>query len=78
MTVWLNKRQLADLLGVHVKTAERLMMEMHPVAISGNVRKQYRVSEENVERWMLKHTVGTVAPVGTLGCGTRRRLQRRG
>ena len=77
MTVWLNKKQLAELLGVHVKTAERMMMEMHPVAISGNVRKQYRVSEENVERWMLKHTVGGTSPVNRVGTGSTRKLARR-
>ena len=77
MTVWLNKKQLAERLGIHPKTAEKIMMEMHPVAIGGKVRKTWRVSEENLERWMLKHTVGTPAPVGTLGCGTARRLKRR-
>ena len=76
MTVWLNKHQLADRIGVHVKTAERMMMEMNPVAISGKVRKQYRVSEENLERWMLKHSVGGSAPVGKAG-GSTKKLARR-
>ena len=78
MTVWLNKKQLAERLGIHPKTAEKLMMEMNPVAISGNVRKQYRVSEDNLERWMLKHTVGGVAPANRGFCGSKRKLQRRG
>lgn len=69
---------MADRLGVHPKTAEKMMMEMHPVAISGKTRKRWRVSEENFEKWMLKHSIGCTAPVGTIGCGTTRKLKRRG
>ena len=74
---WLNKQQLAEKLGVHVKTAEKMMMEMNPVPISGKVRKRYRVSEENVEKWMLKHTMGTSAPVSRTGTGSTKKLARR-
>ena len=76
--IWLDKIQLAERLGVHPKTAEKMMMEMHPVAISGKIKKRWRVSEENFEKWMLKRSIGTTAPVGTLGCGTTRKLKRRG
>ena len=76
MTVWLNKQQIADRLGIHVKTAEKILMEMHPVAISGKVRRKYRVSEENLERWMLKHTIGGYAPVSRIG-GSTKKLARR-
>lgn len=77
MTAWLNKKQLAERLGIHPKTAEKIMLEMHPVAISGTVRKRWRVSEENVEKWMLKHTVGGTAPVSRIGTGSTRKLTRR-
>lgn len=77
MTVWLNADQLADRLGIHRKTAMALMMEMNPVAISGNVRKRYRVSEESLERWMLKHSIGKQPPVSRIGTGTERKLKRR-
>ena len=77
MTVWLNKQQIADILGIHVKTAEKLMMEMHPVPISGNVRKRYRVSEQNLENWMLKHGGAKSVPNSKAGTGTTRKLQRR-
>ena len=76
--VWLDKNQLAEMLGIHPKTAEKIMMEMHPVPISGKVRKRWRVSQENVEKWMLKRSIGCTAPVGTIGCGTTRKLKRRG
>lgn len=77
MTVWLNADQVADRLGVHRKTAMSMMMEMNPVSISGTVRKRYRVSEENLERWMLKHSIGGKAPVSRIGTGTEKKLKRR-
>lgn len=78
MTVWLNADQLADRLGVHRRTAMAMMLEMNPVAISGTVRKRYRVSEENLERWMLKHGTGGKAPVSRVSTGCQKRLQRKG
>lgn len=74
--VWLNKQQIADRLGIHVKTAEALMMQMHPVAISGNVRKRWRVSEANLEQWMMKQGDGKAVPVNRV-CGTSKKLARR-
>lgn len=78
MTVWLNADQVAERIGVHRKTAMAMMMEMNPVAISGKTHRRYRVSEESLERWMLKHTVGGKAPVSRIGTGSNRKLQRRG
>lgn len=77
MIVWLNADQVADRLGIHRKTAMALMMQMNPVAISGNVRKRYRVSEESLDRWMVKHSIGK-PPVSSIATGTRKKLQRRG
>ena len=77
MTVWLNKQQIAERLGIHPKTAEQIMLEMNPVAISGNVRKRYRVSEENLERWMLKHSIGKPS-ISSIATGTKKKLARRG
>lgn len=56
--IWLSPDQVAERLGVHRKTAMAYMMEMHPVAISGRVRKRYRVSEADLTAWVLKHSVG--------------------
>ena len=77
MTVWLNADQIADRIGVHRKTAMAMMLEMNPVAISGNTRKRYRVSEENLEQWMLKHSVGSKTPVSRVGTGCNKKLKRR-
>ncbi len=72
----LNKEAVADRIGVRPKTAAVLMMEMNPVVISGNVRKQYRVTEENLEKWIAKRTMGK--PItGSVGKGTKKRLERR-
>lgn len=78
MIILLNADKVADRLGVHRRTAMALMMEMSPVAISGNVRKRYRVSEDNLEKWILKHSNGMKPPVSRIGTGTERRLQRKG
>jgi predicted site-specific integrase-resolvase len=75
--VWLNPDQVAERLGIHRRTAMALMMEMNPVAISGNVRKRYRVSEESLNQWMLKHSNGR-AIVSTGSQGSKKKLQRRG
>ena len=75
--IWLDKNQLAERLGVHPKTAEKMMMEMHPVPISGKTRKRWRVSEENFEKWMLKRSIGGTAPVSKVGTGSTRKLARR-
>lgn len=56
--IWLSPDQVAERLGVHRKTAMAYMMEMNPVVISGKTRKRYRVSEMNLNIWMLKHSVG--------------------
>ena len=77
MTVWLNADQIADRLKIHRKTAMALMLEMNPVAISGTVRKRYRVSETSFEEWMVKHSIGCKAKVNRTGTGTTKKLQRR-
>jgi len=77
MTVWLNADQIAERIGVHRKTAIAMMLEMNPVAISGNTRKRYRVSEESLEQWMLKHSVGGKTPVSRTGTGNSKKLKRR-
>ena len=76
MIIWLNADQIAERLGIHRKTAMALMMEMNPVAISGNVRKRYRVSEDSFNHWMLKRSNGK-AIISTAKTGTAKKLQRR-
>lgn len=76
MTVYLDKYGVAERLGVPPKTAAALMMEMNPVAISGNVRKRYRVTEENLERWAMKRML-VKQKAGYVNTGSKRRLERR-
>ena len=76
MTRYLDPQQVADRIGVSRRTAISLMMEMNPIHVSGNVRRKYRVTEENLERWMAKRTIGRTR-TGTIGCGSNKRLERR-
>ena len=76
MTRYLNPDQVADILGVARRTAMSLMMEMNPITICGKERKRYRVTEENLERWMAKRMTGT-PKVGNIGTGSKKRLERR-
>ena len=75
MTVYLDPNQVAERLGVARRTAMSLMMEMNPIAISGTVRKRYRVTEENLDRWMAKRSVRPV--MGSINKGSRQKLERR-
>ena len=76
MTVYLDKHQVAERLGVKPKTAAAMMMEMNPIPISGSVRKRYRVTEENLDRWMMKRMIGKPLPI-TGSKGSKKRLERR-
>lgn len=76
MTVYLDPQQVADRLGVARSTAKTLMMEMNPVPILGTVRKRYRVSEENLNRWMDKNALGRPS-TGNISRGSKKKLQRR-
>ena len=76
MTRFLDKYAVAEILGVKPKTAAALMMEMNPVAISGKTRKRYRVTEDSLERWIDRKTLGK-ARHGTSCMGSKRRLERR-
>ena len=76
MTVWLSPDDIASRLGIARRTAMTMMMSMNPVAISGSVRKRYRVSEESFNAYMIKHCIGGKAPVSRT-TGTKRKLERR-
>ena len=76
MTRYLDKFAVAERLGVQPKTAAALMMEMNPIAISGKVRKRYRVTEESLERWVARKTIGKPKN-GAYCMGSKRRLERR-
>lgn len=75
MTRYLDKFAVAERLGVQPKTAAALMMEMNPIAISGTVRKRYRVTEESLERWVARRTIGK--PSGFHRMGSSKKLERR-
>lgn len=76
MTRYLDKHQVAERLGVQPKTAAAMMMEMNPIAISGTVRKRYRVTEESLERWMARRTIGKPRS-GSISIGSKKRIERR-
>lgn len=77
MTIWLNADQVAERLGVARRTAIGMMQEMHPVTISGSVRKRIRVSEESFEKWMISRCEGKDAPVSRVSTGVKKKLTRR-
>ena len=74
MIRYLDPQDVADRLGVARRTAMALMMEMNPIPISGKTRMRYRVTEESLDRWMAKRTIGK--PTST-GKGSNKRLERR-
>ena len=76
MTVYLDQNQVAERIGVKPRTALALMMEMNPIPISGNVRKRYRVTEENFDRWMARRMLGK-PKTGTICTGSKKKLERR-
>lgn len=73
----LNKDQVAEILGVKPRTAAVLMLEMNPVAVCGKVRKRYVVTEENLQKWMMRKMLGNKQAIGKAGTGSNRRLERR-
>ena len=75
MAVYLDKNQVAVRLGVTPKTAAALMVEMNQFPISGTVRKRYRVTEENLERWAENRMPRK--PEKSKSKGTNKRLERR-
>ena len=76
MTVYLDQHQVGERIGVKPRTALALMMEMNPIAISGTVKKRYRVTEESLERWMARKTIGK-PHTGSISKGSNKRLARR-
>jgi len=76
MTRWLEPQEVADRLGVARRTAMSLMMEMNPVPITGKVRMRYRVSEDSLELWMQKRTIGKPL-ANSISKGSKKKLQRR-
>lgn len=75
MIRYLDPQQVAERLGVARRTAMSLMMEMNPIAITGKTRMRYRVTEESLDRWMAKKTIGK--PTVTISTGSRKRLERK-
>ena len=74
-TVYLTADDVANRLHVSKKTAKALMMEMNPVAITGTVRKRYRVTEESLEAWIAKKQ--KIKGLRYFNQGSKRRLERK-
>lgn len=77
MTRFLDKEQISVMLGVKPKTAAALMMEMNPIAVTGKVRHRYVVTEENLQKWLMRKMLGGNTSGGRTGAGSKRRLERR-
>ena len=75
MSVWLTAEQVAERLGVSRKTAMALMHEMPQTVLSGNQRKRIRVSEAQLEAWLMTRSTGK--PVQSVCTGNRKKLARR-
>lgn len=76
MTVWLNADQVAERLGIGRRTALSLMNRIPHTVIGGTVKQRIRVSENTLDDWMVKHSVGTPV-VSSKATGTKKKLQRR-
>lgn len=76
MTVWLSPDDVADRLKVARKTAIALMHKMPYSVIGGTVRQRIRVSEKDLELWMVKQSAGGTK-VSTIAGNCTRRLERR-
>ena len=74
MIRYLDAQQVADRLGVSSRKAMSTMLEMNQIAISGKTRIRYRVTDENLDRWMAKRTIGKQK---TVSFSTGKRLARR-
>ena len=75
MTRYLDPQEVADRIGVTRRTAMALMMQMNPIAVCGKTRKRYRVTEENLDRWMAKRMLGK--PKAGICTGSKKKLTRR-
>lgn len=75
MSVWLTADQVAERLGVSRRTAIAMMHEMPHTVLSGTQRKTIRVSEAQLESWLMKRSTGK--PVQTVCTGSKRKLARR-
>lgn len=75
MTRYLDPQEVADRLGVARRTAMELMMQMNPIAISGTVRRRYRVTEDALDKWMARRQIGKASC--DIGHGSRKKLTRR-
>ena len=75
MTVWLDPGQVAERLSIARKTAMALMHQMPHSVISGSTRQRIRVSETDLEAWMLKKSTGKPQTKAVGQC--KRRLERR-
>lgn len=71
----LDKTAVAHRLKVSEKTAAALMMEMSPIAITGSVRKQYRVTEESLEAWITRKQ--KLKGLRYINHGSQRKIERR-
>lgn len=75
MAVWLSPDDVAKRLKVCRRTAMTLMQQMPHSVIGGVERKRIRVTETNLDAWMMKQAVGK--PIVSIETGSRRKLQRR-
>lgn len=59
MTKLIGSQEVASRLGVNIRTANRLMKEMHYVNLSGaSTRPHLKVSTDELERFIASRTIG--------------------
>lgn len=75
MTVWLDAGQVANMLNISRRTALTLMYQMPHSVIGGTVRKRIRVSEANLDSWMVKRS--NKLPIADYDAGSKKKLKRR-
>jgi len=79
MTVWLTPDGVAERLGISRRTALVIMHEMPHSVLSGKTKQRLRVSEDALDAWMMKRTVGNYSGLAVVskGTGSNKRFQRR-
>ena len=73
----LDKNEVAKRIGLKPKTAAALMMEMNPIPVCGKVRKRYRVTEANLEKWITENMMKPASNVKSHSTGTKRKFERK-
>ena len=73
----LKPDDVMELLGISRKTALKIMWQCNPILIGGNVRKQIRITEDNLTKHLEMRMLKPEDLNSGKQAGTKRRIQRR-